>query len=925
MKRLYNRFAIILQCLLVVFGIIFYIAAHPKTAEITLYKLLKNADVTFDNVEGSLISGVTLYDISFQKAVKISKLHISYSIMGLVNWKPTIEKIAAEGVRIYPNNLKKRVKKSGGSNFIFPPLYIRDVSIKSAKVVSKQPIKFKTEAKNIKVSQTGVDIKNIFAVFYSPYARFKLDGSLKNMAFHATGTLALSRLYMSKIAAHIKNMPKSFPIELYIEKKKVKVSTAIASELDIKDIDISVSDIEADIEYLINQGFFKVKTSYTLHSSKLLADIRQSAFLTPSGAFITKIDGKIEKNVYALPFEKFKIDATGDRAFFMAKTYVGPFTLDIYSKDYRNFALHAASKPHKPNYIEHLPAIFSEQMLSMEADITAHFFPEPSAKGVVLLDGNYSSTKSFIELKKGSFLVRSSVIPKNTQGGIWENLPDTLKTEITTFLYLSKEKKLFSAITDKADLTLFEQEGIIKGWAHVGSLSLDANGSLSADATANIVFDAHIDSLHSFLKDFNVTTQTMIDAEIKSRFDITLSDTFSVRFYVDIPWYIIRPDSQHLYYGLNSSFGGKLKKNRATIDNYVITFKDRRFIQKRPSVVSLDENMTIDIEKLSLLDTLTAKGFYSLKTKKGKFRIVGDKAHYSGPEGKITADANIQIDISPQEIGAQGELFVRDALITYSPPKEYVVEDEDIVIIQDIKEPSNTKRRVNIRIYSKKALKYETAEVSADFIPDITLWKESGKPFGILGIVKIPNGEITTADKRFLIQPSEIYFVGASPVNPYLDLHILYELDFYRFNIYVSHTLAKPLFLFSSEPPMSQNDIMSYILFGVPAGEAFRSSGEPSGSIATMLLGLGLKNAIGSATGIRFDTLNILSGEKGGFGIEIGKRVGKRLRIIYRNDTVSSFVIQYKASRNIRIDIDVKETGQGVNILYVKDIKKLGL
>ena len=124
---------------------------------------------------------------------------------------------------------------------------------------------------------------------------------------------------------------------------------------------------------------------------------------------------------------------------------------------------------------------------------------------------------------------------------------------------------------------------------------------------------------------------------------------------------------------------------------------------------------------------------------------------------------------------------------------------------------------------------------------------------------------------------------------------------------------------------MSQNDIMSYILFGSPADESFQGSRDASTSVATMLLGFGLKNAIGSATGIRFDTFNILNTEEGGFGIEIGKRIGKRFRIIYRNDTLSSFIIQYKLSRSVRVDVDVKETGQGINVLYIKNFRGLGL
>ena len=179
-------------------------------------------------------------------------------------------------------------------------------------------------------------------------------------------------------------------------------------------------------------------------------------------------------------------------------------------------------------------------------------------------------------------------------------------------------------------------------------------------------------------------------------------------------------------------------------------------------------------------------------------------------------------------------------------------------------------------------------------------------------------------EKHFKIEPSEIYFSGAHPINPWLNIPVLYEVDFNKFHIYVSHTLANPVFLFSSEPPMSQNDIMSYILFGEPADEAFKQSTTSESTIGTMLLGAGLKTAIGSATGIRFDTLNILNIPEGGFGIEVGKRLSRRIRIIYRNDTVSSFIIQYKVSRSIRIDVDVRDTGQGISILYVKDIREPG-
>jgi translocation and assembly module TamB len=70
---------------------------------------------------------------------------------------------------------------------------------------------------------------------------------------------------------------------------------------------------------------------------------------------------------------------------------------------------------------------------------------------------------------------------------------------------------------------------------------------------------------------------------------------------------------------------------------------------------------------------------------------------------------------------------------------------------------------------------------------------------------------------------------------------------------------------------------------------------------------------------VNIDTLNILTNEEGTLGYEIGTRFSKEIRMIYKSDTISSVILQYSLSKSIRIDVDVHETGQGVNIFYIKD------
>jgi hypothetical protein len=78
---------------------------------------------------------------------------------------------------------------------------------------------------------------------------------------------------------------------------------------------------------------------------------------------------------------------------------------------------------------------------------------------------------------------------------------------------------------------------------------------------------------------------------------------------------------------------------------------------------------------------------------------------------------------------------------------------------------------------------------------------------------------------------------------------------------------------------------------------------------------------ISDTTGIKVDTLNILNSQNGGLGFEVGTQVSDRLRILLKNDVEFSAILQYKLNRWLRLDVDVKETGQGVRVIYVKDMR----
>jgi translocation and assembly module TamB len=232
-----------------------------------------------------------------------------------------------------------------------------------------------------------------------------------------------------------------------------------------------------------------------------------------------------------------------------------------------------------------------------------------------------------------------------------------------------------------------------------------------------------------------------------------------------------------------------------------------------------------------------------------------------------------------------------------------------------------------VKVSALQPLHYLTKELDVTFVPDVTLWKDPQNDMQMLGMVSMPKGTISTSGKKFVLRPSYVYFGGAVPINPYLDITVDHEVDYKKIQIYITHRLDSPIFLFSSDPVMNQNDIMSYILFGAAADTAL-SSGSGSDVSAradatNFMLGAGLKGLIGGATKLQIDTMNILTNKEGGMGFEVGARLNKDLRVLYKNDTISSVLVQYTVNRWLRLDADIHELGQGINAIYIKDFSDI--
>jgi translocation and assembly module TamB len=271
----------------------------------------------------------------------------------------------------------------------------------------------------------------------------------------------------------------------------------------------------------------------------------------------------------------------------------------------------------------------------------------------------------------------------------------------------------------------------------------------------------------------------------------------------------------------------------------------------------------------------------------------------------------------------KGAIEVLEGKITYLPLQQFKVLDDDVIIVQDIAQPSQSTLSMEVKVTSKSPIHYLTKELNIHLAPDITLWKDPENSMQVLGMIEIPKGSISVSGKYFKLRPSAIYFAGELPINPYLDITLDYEVDYKKIQIYVTHRLDSPIFLFTSDPVMSQNDIMSYVLFGASSSSTFSSNSQSNVSAradaTNFMLGAGLKGLIGGATKLQIDTMNILTTKEGGVGFEVGARLNKDLRVLYKNNAASSVLLQYTVNQWLRLDADIHELGQGISAIYIKD------
>jgi translocation and assembly module TamB len=141
----------------------------------------------------------------------------------------------------------------------------------------------------------------------------------------------------------------------------------------------------------------------------------------------------------------------------------------------------------------------------------------------------------------------------------------------------------------------------------------------------------------------------------------------------------------------------------------------------------------------------------------------------------------------------------------------------------------------------------KVAGSSAELQGKIRVLKKSGGPLTLLGGIHTVRGQIAIAGQPLNLQKGEATFTGGAEIDPSLEIVAQRKLPQYTVSANIGGTAKKPTLTFSSDPQMSQADILSVLMFGRPTSQLSNNQQASLQSQAATIAGSYAANQIGQS------------------------------------------------------------------------------
>jgi autotransporter translocation and assembly factor TamB len=213
---------------------------------------------------------------------------------------------------------------------------------------------------------------------------------------------------------------------------------------------------------------------------------------------------------------------------------------------------------------------------------------------------------------------------------------------------------------------------------------------------------------------------------------------------------------------------------------------------------------------------------------------------------------------------------------------------------------------------------------AVEFRGDLRVRKAAYEPVAVVGTLESVRGWYSYRGRKFRVEQGYIYFTGATPIDPGLDVVARYTLRDYRIDVVVGGTARQPQLSLRSEPALEQADILSLLVFGRTT--AALSSGEKVSlqsqalQAAAGYLANDLRQSLAQELGVdnlEFDVGQTLSQSRVGVGKYVADDVFVSTSQQLSDASNREFAVEYSLSENWQIKASTTTRGNdGIDVFW---------
>ncbi len=685
------------------------------------------------------------------------------------------------------------------------------------------------------------------------------------------------------------------------------------------DFNLDIDALKSTVTYTVDDGVLKADSS-AIVTTPYAKDIKVSnQFLMDDNIsykgdiFIKQLLGVDPKLVK--PVNDLTIAYRGNEKSIDTKILSNMLQGTFVSKDFKCATLHIESKKAilLRDYLT-LPPELNASKATVVIDAPLDFDSNTSylvnmkvASNVANIDANMTYKKrlhvtALIDVPKKSLLRPYSEALK------WDTL-FPLKAEAT--LYDTKAEASLHAGTLHANVVYELNSTKVDGKVQLGGLEANIAGI----AHKNLNIHSSVSSIPSLLQSISevYTLGELPKVEGSANLDVKIEALKKVDVSLTSPLISYHADHKSTTDIKNIDLGLGYEEGNITLTHYSVTYDKEKIFATKPSHISLTDSAIV-ISSLWVNDQLKAEGTYDLKEKKGKIVANAEKLHIAHEIIDLDSSIDVTTVLDGNKTNVQGKILILDGDIHYDISQKSFASDSDIIIVQDMKKEQNSTfidhLSVDLQVKTKKPLIYNKDAIRMKANVDLGIHKVEHSDLLVLGDVELLKGSTYIfQNKKFILEKSMVYFTG-NPNKPLLDIKVNYKSLKYLVTISITGSADLPNITFSSKPSLNKEQILSLILFDTEGGAGTNSGDE----MMKMMGGAMAKSALNDM-GVKID--HLVLGE--GNSVEVGKKLTKKITIIYVNDAISEVKLKYEHSPNTESVISASERSESYDIIYKKD------